>query len=154
MKYLQAKELQVQQWFNTSEDITLANLKGKVVIIHAFQMLCPACVQHSIPQAKKLYERFKNEDVIILGLHTVFEHHSVMNKEALQVFIHENRLIFPIAIDLPIENDFLPATMKEYDLQGTPSLIIIDKDGNLRVKNFGIVDDLEVGLIIGGLLKE
>lgn len=154
MKYIKAPELEVQEWLNTENDITLEKLKNKIVIIFAFQMLCPACVLHSIPQSKRLFEKFKNEDVVILGLHTVFEHHSVMNNEALKVFVHENNIKFPIAIDMPVKNDYIPASMKKYNMQGTPSLIIIDKDGFLRMNAFALVEDLEIGLLIGSLLNK
>ena len=46
-----APELQVAQWFNTDAPVTLAGLRGKVVLVDAFQMLCPGCVTHTIPQA-------------------------------------------------------------------------------------------------------
>ena len=153
MNYQKAKSLEIQEWLNTDKDLNLEVLKGNIIVIHVFQMLCPGCVQHSIPQAKKIHERFK-EEVIVLGLHSVFEHHDAMNKNALEAFLHEYKVTFPVAIDLPQANDYLPTTMKKYDLQGTPTLIIIDKQGNLRMKAFGFVDDLEVGLLIGTLLKE
>jgi len=154
MKYQKAKSLEVQEWLNTDKDLNLEVLKGNIIVIHVFQMLCPGCVQHSIPQAKKIHERFKKDEVIVLGLHSVFEHHDAMNKIALEAFLHEYKVSFPVAIDLPQENDYLPVTMKKYDLQGTPTLILIDKQGNLRMKAFGFVDDLEVGLLIGTLQSE
>ncbi len=152
MKYQKAKSLETQEWLNTEQDLNLEELRGNIIVIHVFQMLCPGCVQHSIPQAKKIHERFKKDEVLVLGLHSVFEHHDAMNKIALQAFLHEYKVT--LAIDLPQENDYLPTTMKKYDLQGTPTLIIIDKHGNLRMKAFGFVDDLEVGLLVGSLLSE
>lgn len=68
-------ELIVSKWLNTNQNLSLEQLKGKVVAIHAFQMLCPGCVLHGIPQAQRLYETFSQEFVQVLGLHTVFEHH-------------------------------------------------------------------------------
>ncbi|NQZ73343.1 MAG: TlpA family protein disulfide reductase, partial [Dinoroseobacter sp.] len=41
-------DLQVRQWFNTDKPITLSELRGKVVAIEAFQMLCPGCINHGI----------------------------------------------------------------------------------------------------------
>ena len=41
-----APELAVSQWFNTSEPLSLAGRKGQVVLLHAFQMLCPGCTAH------------------------------------------------------------------------------------------------------------
>ncbi|MDD9994885.1 MAG: TlpA family protein disulfide reductase, partial [Dehalococcoidia bacterium] len=41
------------RWFNTDRNVTLAGLLGEVVVIEAFQMLCPMCVSHGLPQAKR-----------------------------------------------------------------------------------------------------
>ncbi len=37
-------ELHASQWFNIDQDIVLACLQGKVVVVEAVQMLCPVCV--------------------------------------------------------------------------------------------------------------
>ncbi len=78
---MKAPELIVEKWLNTEKALTLASLKGKVVAIHAFQMLCPGCVLHGVPQAQKLFEMFSEEHVAVLGLHTVFEHHEAMQEK-------------------------------------------------------------------------
>ena len=78
-----APELEVSEWINAPGPISLAALRGRVVVVHAFQMLCPGCVTHGTPQAVKIHQAFDREDVVVLGLHTVFEHHSVMGPEAL-----------------------------------------------------------------------
>lgn len=46
-----APPLQVSEWLNTPQPISLAPLRGRVVVLHAFQMLCPACVAHGLPPA-------------------------------------------------------------------------------------------------------
>ena len=50
-----APEIAVNRWFNTKEPLTLAALRGRPVLIHAFQMLCPGCVSHGTPQAEKAH---------------------------------------------------------------------------------------------------
>ncbi len=149
-----APPLQVVQWFNTEAPIALEELRGKVVVIHAFQMLCPGCVVHGIPQATSIRETFPPELVVVLGLHTVFEHHEVMGPAALAAFIHEYRLRFPVGVDTPAARGPLPLTMQSYNLQGTPSLILIDRSGRIRLKHFGRMDDMRVGAIIGQLAGE
>ena len=96
-----APELQVAQWFNAPAPITLSALRGKVVAIEAFQMLCPGCVSHGLPQAQKLRKIFPEEHLVVLGLHTVFEHHAAMTPVALQAFLHEYRIGFPVGVDMP-----------------------------------------------------
>lgn len=147
-------ELQVSEWLNTPEPQTLAALRGQVVVVHAFQMLCPGCVAHGLPQAKRLTQVFAGRDLAVLGLHTVFEHHAVMTPAALRVFLHEYRIGFPIGIDMPGDPGPLPRTMQAYQMQGTPTLLVFDRHGRLQMNQLGQIDDLALGGLIGELLAQ
>lgn len=46
----------------------------------------------------------------------------------------------------------IPRTMQAYGMQGTPTLVLIDADGNLRGQHFGQVSDLALGARIATLL--
>ena len=150
-----APALRVSRWLNTDEPLALEDLRGSVVVLHAFQMLCPGCVSHGIPQAKAIHNAFPPGRVRVIGLHTVFEHHEAMGEVALKAFLHEYRIAFPVGIDMadPKGNP-IPLTMQAYRLQGTPSLIILDQAGDIRLHHFGSLDDLRVGAVIGQLLTE
>jgi peroxiredoxin len=154
VKKILAPELQTVGWLNTPEPITLTSLRGKVVLMHAFQMLCPGCVQMGIPQTQRIFDEFNADQVAVIGLHTVFEHHSVMGRDALEVFAYEYRLRFPIGIDKPNDQHVIPHTMMTYQMQGTPTTILIDKTGHLRLHKFGHVNDFILGVSIGTLLAE
>jgi len=149
-----APELHVSQWFNTDTPPTLASLRGRVVVLHAFQMLCPGCVSHGLPQAMKIHQAFAKQDVQVLGLHTVFEHHAAMVPHALQAFLHEYRIAFPVAVDLASSEGPVPRTMQAYGLRGTPSLVVIDRQGMIRLNHFGVIDDLPLGALLGTLVAE
>lgn len=149
-----APELAVSHWFNTTETLTLHNLRGRVVLLHAFQMLCPGCVSHGTPQAQRAHSLFCNTDLAVIGLHTVFEHHAAMTPVSLQAFIHEYRLTFPIGVDQTGESDPIPVTMRRYQMRGTPTAIIIGRDGAIRHHGFGQEEDMALGAIIGSLLAE
>ena len=142
----------IETWLNTPEPLSLDSLRGRIILLGSFQMLCPGCVQVGLPQLARAAALFLADQVAVIGLHTVFEHHAAQGETALRAFIHEYRLRFPIGIDLPGKP--LPQTMAAYDLQGTPSLILIDRQGMLRAKRFGHVDDLWLGAQIGALLTE
>jgi thiol-disulfide isomerase/thioredoxin len=120
-----APPLEVSQWFNTQTPVTLADLRGRVVVVEAFQMLCPGCVSHGLPQAQRIVDAFGG-DVTVLGLHTVFEHHDAMT----------------------------PVSLERYQLRGTPSLVLIDRAGTIRLSAFGHIDDLTVGAAIARLIDE
>lgn len=142
-------------WLNTAHPLSLEELHGRVVILLAFQVLCPGCVYHGLPQAMEIHRAFDTEEVAVIGLHSVFENHAVMTPAALRVFIHENKITFPIAIDRAGEDgEPLPATMRAYGLRGTPSLVVIDPAGRMRAQHFGRVADLIIGATIGRLLAE
>lgn len=148
-----APELAVSQWFNAPEPFSLASLKGEVVVIEAFQMLCPGCVSHGLPQALRIQQHF-GRDITVLGLHAVFEHHQAMTPTSLEAFLHEYRISFPVGVDQHEEGNDAPVTMRRYQMQGTPSLIIIDRMGRLRAQAFGQHDDLGLGALLGRLIDE
>lgn len=143
-----APELVVSRWFNTSKSLTLAGLRGRPVLLHAFQMLCPGCVAHGTPQTQRAFELFKPSDLQVIGLHTVFEHHAAMTPVSLEAFIHEYRLTFPIGVDEAAESSPIPTTMQRYGMQGTPTTIVIGRDGNIVHHGFGQQSDMALGAII------
>ncbi|WP_296653069.1 hypothetical protein [Thiobacillus sp. 63-78] len=66
---------EVERWLNTPQPLSLESLRGKVIVLEAFQMLCPGCVLHGLPQATRVHQTFQPSQVAVVGLHTVFEHH-------------------------------------------------------------------------------
>jgi len=149
-----APELLVQTWFNTDRPLLLSGLRGRVVVLAAFQVLCPNSIGGGIPQAQRIYETFEPKDVAVIGLHATFEHHDAFSPAVLKAFIHEYRLKFPIALDQPSPTSPIPHTMERYKMRGTPSLVLIDRHGFVRKHTFGPVDDLRIGAEIGALTQE
>ena len=116
-------------------------------------MLCPGCVAHGLPQAQRVADTFNDDEVTVLGLHTVFEHHAAQGRaEALEAFLHEYRIGFPVGIDRSTGG--IPATMATYRMQGTPTLILIDRDSRLRAQHFGSLPDLVLGAEIMALIRD
>jgi AhpC/TSA family len=149
-----APELLVQTWFNTDRPLLMAGMRGRVVVLVAFQVLCPASISGGIPQAQRIHETFSPGDVAVIGLHSTFEHHDAFNAAVLKAFIHEYRVKFPIALDQPNPTSPIPHTMDRYQMRGTPSLVLIDRHGLVRKHAFGPVDDMRIGAEIGALTQE
>ncbi len=148
-----APPLLTSGWLNTDKPLDIPDFRGRVLVIESFQMLCPGCVSHSLPQAQRVSQAFPSDQLAVIGLHTVFEHHEAQgSREALAAFVHEYRLSFPIGIDQ--QDGRLPATMTAYNMQGTPTLIVIDRAGLRRFQRFGHVDDLTLGSVLGAILAE
>ncbi|RIA47146.1 peroxiredoxin [Hephaestia caeni] len=154
-RFAVAPEWQVDHWLNTREPLSLAVLRGRIVVAVAFQMLCPGCVAEALPQAQRTAASFAAADVAVIGLHSVFEHHAAQGTpEALAAFLHEYRIGFPVAIDAHVDGDPLPATMRTYAMRGTPTLLLIDRQGRLRLNHFGHLDDMRLGAAIATLIAE
>lgn len=142
-------------WLNSEAPLTLAGLRGQVVMVHAFQMLCRGCVERGIPQAQRAADIFAGAPLAVVGLHTVFEHHEAMKVASLKAFLHEYRVRFPVGVDAPDpEGGTIPRTMKAYAMRGTPTTLLIDARGRLRRHVFGAHDDMMLGAEIQTLLLE
>lgn len=147
-------QIDASEWLNTDAPLSLQELRGSVVVVTAFQMLCRGCASTSLPQARNLHMAFARQDLVVIGLHCVFEHHEAMTPTALKAFVHEYQLPFPIAIDRKTPGAALPATMRAWDLQGTPSMLAFDRRGQLQAHHFGHMDDLRLGALLGQLIAK
>lgn len=140
-------EWTMAHWLNTPSAITLESLRGRAVLAVAFQMLCPGCVSQGLPQAQRARATFRESDLVVVGLHTVFEHHEAQGSvAALQAFLHEYRVHFPVGIDAQDRGG--PVTMRAYGMRGTPTTLLYDRTGDLRLHEFGHVDAMRLGAAI------
>ena len=143
--------LHAAEWLNTDAPLALADFRGRVLAVEVFQMLCPGCVSHGLPQAARIAATFDPAKVAVIGLHSVFEHHAAMTPVSLRAFLHEYRIRFPVAVDAPGDGP-LPRTMEAWGLEGTPTLVLFDAEGRMRARHFGTVSDLALGAEIMALV--
>jgi len=47
--------------------------KDHVVLVEVFQVNCPGCFMHAIPEAIEIYNKYKDDGVRVLGIATAFE---------------------------------------------------------------------------------
>ncbi|WP_413874049.1 TlpA family protein disulfide reductase [Albidovulum sp.] len=145
--------LHAAEWLNADGPLALADFGGRVLAVEVFQMLCPGCVSHGLPQAARIAATFDPAKVAVIGLHSVFEHHAAMTTVSLRAFLHEYRIRLPVAVDTPGDGP-LPRTMEAWGLQGTPTLVLFDGRGRMRARHFGTVSDLALGAEIMALVLE
>jgi thiol-disulfide isomerase/thioredoxin len=150
---MKAKDFVIGKWLNTNDPSPLESSEGCFTFIHFFQMLCPGCVYHGIPLTQKIYEKYQSETFKVLAIHSVFEHHDVMSEEALKVFITEWRLPFPVGIDKHADENWMPQTMKNFNLQGTPSTLILDQENEIKQLHFGILDEEKLYIFLDNLIR-
>lgn len=151
-----APPVEASDWINTTSPVPLESLRGKVVCIVFFQRLCPGCSHYALPQARRILETFTSGEVVVIGVHSVFEHHEQQSDQAsLSRWLADHGCRFPVAVDATSDSRTItPKTMTAYNLQGTPSLALIDRLGRLRARHFGPVSDMRLGAEVMTLLLE
>jgi cytochrome c biogenesis protein CcdA/thiol-disulfide isomerase/thioredoxin len=142
----QAPEIKgISQWFN-SDPLTIAGLKGKVVLVDFWTYSCINC-QRTLPYVTKWYDTYKDKGLIVLGIHAPeFQFEKVPAN--VQNAIKEAKVNYPVGLD----NDF--ATWKNYKNQFWPASYLIDKEGNIRRTHFGEGEYAETEKAIRFLLDE
>lgn len=132
-------------WFN-SAPLTLAELKGKVVLIDFWTYSCINC-QRTLPYLREWNEKYKDKGLVIIGVHAPEFEFEKSEKNVAQA-IKDFKLTYPIVQD----NDF--STWRAYDNHYWPAKYFIDKDGYIRYTHFGEGAYDESEKVIQELLKE
>lgn len=118
----------LQEWIN-SDPLTLASLKGKVVLIDFWTYSCINCVR-TLPYVEGWYEKYKDSGFVVIGVHApefAFEKVRTNVEDAVKF----RKLTYPVALD----NDY--GTWNAYNNQYWPAHYLIDRDGNIRRTHFG-----------------
>jgi cytochrome c biogenesis protein CcdA/thiol-disulfide isomerase/thioredoxin len=135
----------IQDWIN-SDPLTLASLRGKVVLIDFWTYSCINC-QRTQPYLNMWYDKYKNDGFVIIGAHAPeFAFEKV--PENVRKAVKEANIKYPVALD----NDF--TTWNAYKNQFWPAKYLIDKDGQVRYTHFGEGNYDETESAIQTLLKE
>ncbi len=124
-----APEIQeVETWINTPP-LTLASLKGKVVVFHFWTFGCINCI-HNLPIYRAWHSQWTNGPVVVLGMHTP-ETKDEYNIEALRKSVAKRQLEYLIAVDNRHVN------WKAWGNNMWPSTYLIDKQGFVRYWWYG-----------------
>jgi hypothetical protein len=153
MREIHAPEIAASAWLNTPEPLSLEQLQGRVVAIYAFQSRCQGCLHESLPQAKALWRDFARIDLEVIGLHCPFESASRLDRESLEAMLAGNGIEFPVAVDAE-GAEWQTETFARYSMQGTPTLVLIGRNGKRRMQKLGHASDELVRQAIQELIGE
>lgn len=109
-------------WLNVSSPVTIAQLRGKVVILDFWTYGCVNCM-HVLRDLKTLEQRFRDE-LVVIGIHSP-KFTNEKDSENLR------RILVRYEIEHPVANDANLAIWRRYGARAWPTRVIIDPAGNL-----------------------
>ena len=109
-------------WLNVSRPLTLADLKGKVVLLDFWTYCCINCM-HIIPDLKKLETKYSRE-LVVIGVHSAKFQNERESENIRQAILRYE-------IEHPVINDSSFAIWQAYGARAWPTLVLIDPDGNI-----------------------
>jgi thiol-disulfide isomerase/thioredoxin len=135
-----AFSIPADSWLN-SEKLDLDGLKGKVVIVAFWAPWCPSCRQLQ-PTLVDLYNENKDKDFSIIGFTRFYGNYRDDEKDAGKVtkeeeleeikgYLARKNISYPIAI----ANE--KTVYNNYSISGIPTMIFIDKNGNVDFTKIG-----------------
>jgi cytochrome c biogenesis protein CcdA/thiol-disulfide isomerase/thioredoxin len=133
------------EWLN-SPPLTMAGLRGKVVLVDFWTYSCINCLR-SLPYVEAWAEKYKDQGLVVIGVHApefAFERDLGNVRRATK----DLGVAYPVAID----NDY--KIWRAFDNQYWPAHYFIDAEGRVRYHHFGEGDHPESEAVIQKLLAE
>ena len=152
-----APAIAAENWLN-SGPLALGDLKGKVVIIDFWAPWCAPCRQ-VIPTLARDFNELKEKGLVVIGFTKLYGRYSdeIQKKGAvapdeerslIRGFVDRNQLHYPIAISDK------GAEFEKYGVSGIPTMVFIDKAGNIYDIKVGSGNEAEITEKIKKLLAE
>ena len=135
----------ITHWLNTPGPLTLADLKGKVVLIDFWTYSCINCIR-TLPHVTAWYDKYKDQGLVVVGVHTP-EFEFEKDTGNVQNAINQFNIHYPVAQD----NNY--GTWNAYNNLYWPAEYLIDANGHIRVEHFGEGNYDETEMNIQALLS-
>ncbi len=105
--------------------IRLSDLQGKVVLLNFWATWCVPC-RTEMPTLEALYHRYKDRGLEVLAVNL-----DMLSTAGVEAFVKEVRVTFRIALDPSW------STAQVYRVVGLPTTYLIDRRGNVAVREVG-----------------
>ena len=110
--------------------VTLNDLKGKVILLDFWYLSCMPC-KILTPKIQQLYEKFTKADVAVIGINTI----DTSSKD-IRAYLAKKKITFPQYYQTG-------NLAKAYKLYAYPTIVVVGKDGKIKLLEIGFNDDIE-----------
>jgi cytochrome c biogenesis protein CcdA/thiol-disulfide isomerase/thioredoxin len=118
----------ISAWLN-SKPLTMASLRGKVVLIDFWTYSCINCLR-TLPYVERWAETYRKAGLVVVGVHTpefAFEHVASNVERAVRSL--------DVTYPVPLDNDY--GTWQAWGNQYWPAKYFVDRQGHVRYAHFG-----------------
>ena len=118
----------IEQWID-SPPLTMAGLRGKVVLIDFWTYSCINCLR-TLPHINRWAATYRDQGLVVVGVHTPefpFERSNANVKTAMRRF----------GVKHPVAQDNRYATWEAYKNRYWPALYLVDARGRIQYRHFG-----------------
>lgn len=122
------------------KEVSLNDFKGKVILVNFWATWCKPC-QEEMDDLESAYKKNNDKGLVILGVDVREE-----KKDVLE-FLKRYKVSYPILMD------FDGKVVKDYQVMGVPTTYFIDRDGIIRDRIFGGMNELVIEAKLEDLLK-
>lgn len=117
------------------ESFSIANAKGKKILIHFWADWCSEC-RAEFPKLEKAYQKHKNDNFEIIAINVG------QSKKHVESFVIEFKLTFPMLLDEDLK------IAAQYGLRGLPTNFFVDEKLVITKMIIGWVDEKQIDQII------
>ncbi|HET9758698.1 MAG TPA: NHL domain-containing thioredoxin family protein [Nocardioidaceae bacterium] len=117
---VRAPELRGRGWLNTDRDLTLADLRGRFVLLDFWAFCCINCL-HVLDELRPVEEKYAGE-LVVVGVHSPkFVHEA--DPDALRAAVERYQVAHPVLDDPEL------VTWQAYTARAWPTLVLVDPEG-------------------------
>lgn len=134
------------QWINVDRPLSLADLRGRVVIVDFWTSCCINCLQ-TLPVLQKIEEAFEGLPLVVVGVHSPkFDEEE--DAERLVDIVLDNRIRHPVASDAQMK------VWRAWGVEAWPTVAVLDTNGKALWAGAGEPDYDELATVVRSAMRE
>lgn len=120
-------------------NVDVASLRGKVVILNFWYVACEPC-QFEMPALQKAYDKYNDKGLVVVGIDVGDDARTI------------SEFLTRLGVSYPVWRDLGLRAAVQYQLSETPTSFFLDRDGVIRYRVVGPLDNATLSRDVTALL--